>query len=391
MADDTETKNDNGLSRRSILATTVAAAATPVLAASPPKPIAPYKASCVQVRTVPVVSGGTFDPAALKENVDGHIAAINKGAGEIGARHYVFPGSSLQSGAGGTVENANQAAITIPGPETDRIGKVAQATKSYVALQPTEKIAAFPGRNFLSTVVIGPSGDVLVNYRKHYDFGTKTCPRDILDQWLAKFGPDSLFPVADTEIGRIGCTVAMDINWPEMIRSLAFNGAEIVVNPMGFPLAAPDRGYTVRDPESYPIDLRSMVRRVRAYENLVYILSANNGPSGTRPPAKVLPSEIVDYRGRALVTGPDVSDERFVTAEIDIEALRKARTTPEHLNGLAQVQVEIHRHGYNKARFARMNAFAKTPIKNVDEQKVALFQAEIDDLVRRGVLKAPAV
>ncbi len=53
------------------------------------------------------------------------------------------------------------------------------------------------------------------------------------------------------------------------------------------------------------------------------------------------------------------------------------------------MQVEIHRHGYDTAHFARMNAFAKTPIKNVDEQKVALFQSEIDDLIRRGVLKAP--
>jgi predicted amidohydrolase len=239
-------------------------------------------------------------------------------------------------------------------------------------------------------VVIGPSGDVLTTYRKHYDFGTKTCPRDILDQWLAKFGPESLFPVADTEIGRIGCTVAMDINWPEMIRSLAFNGAEIVVNPMGFPLAAPASGYSVPDPESYPIDLRIMVRRVRAYENLVYILATNNGPSGNRPPGKVLPSEIIDYRGRALATGPDVGDERFVTADIDIEALRKARTTPEHMNGLTQVQVEIHRRGYNTAKFAHMNAFAKAPIKARAEQMDTLFRAEIADLVRRGVYKAPA-
>ena len=386
--------HDLGLSRRSILATTAAAAASPALAVTASKPIAPYKAACVQVRTVPVMANGAFDPEALKENVAGHIAVVEKGANEIGARLYVFPGSSLQPGAGATVASANTAAISIPGPETDQIGKVAQATKSYIAIQPTEKIAAFPGRNFLSTVIIGPSGDVLSTYRKHYDFGTKTCPRDILDQWLEKFGPESLFPVANTEIGRIGSTVAMDINWPEMIRSLAFNGAEIVVNPMGFPLAAPDRGYTVRDPESYPIDLRSMVRRVRAYENLVYILSTNNGPSGrdpAKPPAKLLPSEIVDYRGRALATGPAQGDERFVTAEIDIEALRKARTTAEHLNGLAQVQVEIHRHGYNTAHFARMNAFATTPIKATEEQKEVLFREEISDLIRRDVLKAPTV
>jgi hypothetical protein len=134
-----------------------------------------------------------------------------------------------------------------------------------------------------------------------------------------------------------------------------------------------------------------MVRRVRAYDNLVYILTANLGPTGrdkTRPLQKTLPSEIIDYRGRSLATAPD-GGERFITAEIDIEALRKARCTPEHLNGLVQLQVEVHRHGYDTAKFARMNAFAKTPVKSADEQKVVLFRAEIEDLIRRGVLKAP--
>jgi hypothetical protein len=104
----------------------------------------------------------------------------------------------------------------------------------------------------------------------------------------------------------------------------------------------------------------------------------------------VLPSEIIDYRGRALATGPDVNDERFVTADIDIEVLRKARTTPEHMNGLTQLQVEIHRHGYDTAKFAHMNAFAQRPIEARAEQMDTLFRAEIADLVSRGVYKAPA-
>lgn len=372
----------------------IATAATAAVTASVPgaqaaQPIAPYTAACVHTRVIPTITEAGADAEALKANIDTTVAAIEKGAGEIDARLYVFSEFNLQFAArAASVQAWVDGAISIPGPETDRIGKAAQAARCYVAINPVEKIAAFPGRYFLSGVVIGPSGDVLVNYRKLYDLSNKTRPTDILDQWLAKFGPQSLFPVADTDIGRIGAAVALDVNWPEMIRSLVFNGAEIIVNSTASPMNA--RGYTLPETPG-SVDIRTMVRRVRAFENLVYMLTTNLGPTGrdrNAPLSQMLPSEIVDYRGRALATAKD-SAEGYLTATIDIEALRKARSATEPLNSLAQLQAEVHRRGYDAAHFARMNAFAKKPIKNAEEHQ-PLFRGDIDALIRRGVLKTPA-
>ena len=376
------------LTRREALIATAATAATarPAQAA---QPVAPYKAACVHTRVIPTITGAGVDAEARAANIDTTIAAIARGAAEIDARLYVFSEFSLQfSSAAASVSHWLETAITIPGPETDRIGKAAQAARAYVAINPVEKIAAFPGRYFLSGVVIGPTGDVLVNYRKLYDLSNKTRPSDILDQWIAKFGPQSLFPVADTEIGRIGAAVALDVNWPEMIRGLAFNGAEIVVNSTASPMTA--RGYTLPEAPG-SVDIRTMVRRVRAFENLMYILTTNLGPTGrdrTAPLAQMLPSEIVDYRGRALATAKD-SAEGFLTATIDIEALRTARIATEPLNNLAQLQAEVHRRGYDAAHFARTNAFAKKPINSAEEHQ-PLFRGDVDALIRRGVIKPPA-
>ena len=40
-----------------------------------------------------------------------------------------------------------------------------------------------------------------------------------------------LFPVVDTEIGRIGTIVCMEGSYPETARGLAMNGAEIMYRP----------------------------------------------------------------------------------------------------------------------------------------------------------------
>lgn len=374
-----------------------AAASLPLTtaAAAPPAPVAPYKASLVQARVLPTFAAdGAFLPEAMAANVDRVAGLVDRGAGEVGARLYVFSEFCLQLQRGPlTAKDWVAAAIQIPGPQTDRIGRAAQRAGAYVSINPVEAIPGFPGRHFLSGVIIGPSGDIVVNYRKLYDLSNKTRPSDILPAWLDRFGAKSLFPVADTPIGRLGATVALDVAWPEMTRSLVFNGAEVVVNPTASPLVTPSFA-ALRAPgapdEGDPL-VPTMVRRVRAYENMIYLLSCNLGPVGAdekAPLAKMQPSEIIDYRGNALAASPD-SAERFITATLDIEALRTARCTPGPLNPLAQLQASVHAPGYEAATFARTSRYTDRPIQQGSEHE-PLQRRDIDDLIRRGVLKAPA-
>lgn len=232
--------------------------------------IEPYKASCVQTRVIPTFDkSGRFRADALQANVDRVVRFIERGAAEVAAKLYSFSEFCLQAADGSPgVKDWIAASVRVPGRETDRIAKAAQLARAFVGFNTTEVLPQFPGRYFLSGVIIGPTGDVLLNYRKLYDLTTKSRPGDVWTEWLATMGPESVFPVADTEIGRLASIVALDVNWPEMARSFVFNGAEVLLNPTASPAPAG---------ASLP-DIRTQIRRVRAYENMAYVMLSNLGP-----------------------------------------------------------------------------------------------------------------
>ena len=68
---------------------------------------------------------------------------------------------------------------------------------------------AFPDRFFNVGFAIDPSGEIVL---KHYKLTTlypvehSMTPHDVWDQWIELYGLtlDAFFPVADTEIGRLG-------------------------------------------------------------------------------------------------------------------------------------------------------------------------------------------
>ena len=69
------------------------------------------------------------------------------------------------------------------------------------------------------------------------------------------------FPVADTDIGRIGVAICYDWLFPETIRQLAFNGAEVLVRVSAYmdPWGATERW--IGGPSSIG-PLRSRIRRM---------------------------------------------------------------------------------------------------------------------------------
>ena len=81
---------------------------------------------------------------------------------------------------------------------------------------------------------------------------------------------EPLFPVADTPIGRIGCAICYDWLFPEAIRQLAANGAEVLVRVSAY-----------MDPwgATEPMDWWTIVNRCRALENTAYVVAANQGAS----------------------------------------------------------------------------------------------------------------
>jgi predicted amidohydrolase len=252
----------------------------------------------------------------------------------------------------------------------------------YVAGMIYETLAEYPGRFWNTALIIDPRGEVALTYRKLYAMTGKTRPGDVYDDYIQKFGgPESLFPVLRTPLGNLGCLVCYDINFPEVTRCLAFNGAEIFLHISSEGRSAyhlPDGGW-------------ELARRVRAYENHAYLAMSNCGPTedgDTPEDSSHGHSQIIDYHGKVLNMA-ESAGETMITAEIDIEALRRRRQRAS-LNFLAELSPQIHAPLYAKGQHWPINHWLSSPGTGVSENR-QLEREIIERLTRSGVLTAPSL
>ncbi len=158
-------------------------------------------------------------------------------------------------------------------------------------------VAGLPEREgdrfYNSAVFTGPDGLIGI-YRKTHLFFEESL----------YFAPgDTGFKVWDTKIGRIGIKICFDWFFPESMRSLALQGAEVVAHPANLVLPF--------CPDSMP---------VRCLENRVFAVTANRIGTEHRKKDQSLTfigkSEIVSPRGEILVRAP-VDEEALMIADID--------------------------------------------------------------------------
>lgn len=309
-------------------------------------------------------TAGRFDAAGVEWNLKHTEQTLRMIAARDRTQLFLLPQFSVHGFAmGRSVADWYDASATIPGPETDRLGRLARELGVWVAGTLSERLEAFPGRHFLTGFVISPDGEVVLRYRKLYAFSTKTRPGDVYGEYVARFGLDALFPVVATPFGRIGMAIAGDVLWPEMTRSLALRGAEIILNPTGAIQTGADAQTAL-----------GSVRRVRALENLVYLVFANVGPldDAACPPGSRWPSQLIDFEGRVLALAADAG-ECHATATLDVAALRAHRARPMR-NLLAQLQPQLHAGDYARAQLWPLDHWAQRPLTNPSE----LFEVEAE-------------
>jgi predicted amidohydrolase len=218
-------------------------------------------------------------------------------------------------------------AVEIPNEHTDRLHAKAREHDIYVQSGTMlERDPRWPGVVFNATCLIGPDG-ILYRYRKvnpWIPFEVHASPHDLPDY------DQPLFPVADTPIGRIGCAICYDWLFPEVLRQLTANGAEVLVRVSAY-----------MDPwgATEPMNWWTLINRARAIENIAYVVAANQGASLRHYPPYSWPggSQVVDFDGRLLAEASPGPGERIVVAPIDVGALRHERATrlghhmPSHL------------------------------------------------------------
>lgn len=230
---------------------------------------------------------------------------------------------------------ADKAALDTDGPEYEALGRIAAAQNIFIAANAYERDAHFPGLYFQASVVLAPSGNVVLRYRRLNSMFAPT-PHDVWSRYLDLYGLDGVFPVARTEIGNLAAIASEEILYPEIARALALRGAEVIVHSsseIGSPLATP----------------KAIARRARAFENIAYIVSANSaGIEGTSLPLASADgnSMVVDFKGQVL--SESNAGETFTAfADIDLAALRTQRRKPGMINQLARQRLELFAPVYN--------------------------------------------
>jgi len=229
-------------------------------------------------------------------------------------------------------ELKNRLAVEVPNEHTDAYERLAKKygcwiqSGSFIETDPD-----YPEFVFNTTALIGPDG-LLTKYRKvnpWIPWEVHASPHDVPDYAAEPF------PVADTEIGRIGVAICYDWLFPETIRQIAFNGAEIIVRVSAY-----------MDPwgTAQPMDWWTLINRTRAIENTAYVVASNQAASMANYPPFGWPggSMVVDYDGRILAQADPGPGEKVVVAPINVTMLREERERRMGHDLRGHLRSEIH-------------------------------------------------
>lgn len=282
--------------------------------------------------------------------------------------------------------------IDIPGEETEHLGRLARLYNTYIIGQCKARWPEVMADRYFNTLfVIGPNGKVVHKAAKNHIWcRERSCvPHDVYDRWVELFGDgiEAFYPVLKTDdIGNIGTICCSDGEYPEAVRALTFNGAEVVYRPSEA---------TPMTTAGYPGGGTWMIQnQAHAEFNSVYMLCPNAGPvylgATSKHPVDIAggSAHIVDYRGQ-VVSYSASTNNSIVAATVDIEALRQFRAMSLNNNWLKDLRTELFSRMYEKPIHPKnlwLNAEPKSHAE-VDE----IYRANIQRLVDRGSWTKPAI
>jgi len=195
----------------------------------------------------------------------------------------------------------------IPGRWSDRLCEIAAREGRW--LIPGSLYERDGDKVYNTALAISPRGEIVSKYRKIF-------PWYPLEAEVTAGSEFCVFDVPD--IGRFGLSICYDMWFPEMVRSLVWLGAEVILHPTMTPTS--DR------------DLEVVLSQANAIMNQCYFIDINGlGPWGGGR------STLVDPDGRVLQVAS--TQECILTEMLDLDRVHRTR---EYGNlGLAQTLKQL--------------------------------------------------
>jgi predicted amidohydrolase len=227
-----------------------------------------------------------------ERNLEAGLARFDE-AVAAGAELLVLPECAIPGYMFESLDEAMPFAEEIPGPTTEALEEACRRLGAHVVCGLLEREGDVL---YNAAVLVGPDG-LIGSYRKTH------LPFLGVDRFTT---PGDELPVFDTPLGRIGLEICYDLRFPEVTRTLALRGAEIVAHPTNFPMAAKVQ--------------TEVITLARAAENRIYLLTANR--VGKERWGEFCGwSQIVDPFGKRLAEA-DETEEKLLVADIDLEKAR---------------------------------------------------------------------
>lgn len=197
-------------------------------------------------------------------------------------------------------------AETIPGPSTDRFGRLAKELGIVLVLSLFEKRA--PGLYHNTAVVLEKDGTIAGKYRKMH------IPDDPAYYEKFYFTPGDLgFVPIDTSVGKLGVLVCWDQWYPEAARLMAMRGADVLIYPTAIGYESSD----IEDEKQRQRNAWIISQRGHAVANGLPVISVNRVGYEADPSEQ---TNGITFWGNSFIAGPQ--GEIVFEAPIDQEIVQ---------------------------------------------------------------------
>ena len=246
------------------------------------------------------------------------VELIEEAAGQ-GADILVLPEAGLQGYADfalpiGSPECSEQKQYyfresePIPGPTTERIRELSRRHGMLIQIGMTER-ALHGNAIFNSTALVGPEGVIGIYRKVHNQFE------------FPYFSPGEEMPVFSTVHGTLASIICYDLCFPELLRTYALKGVDVVLMSTAWPMKGHDRS---NDYHGWAMDLAA---QGNAFFNQFWLVVSNHCEKGAYSTKADYygGTQIVDPLGKVVAYLED--DEGLAVHRADLQdAILKSRT-----------------------------------------------------------------